>query len=80
MKFALFLGCNIPARLPQYECSSRVVLGKLGVELVVGSDLVVQDLRIGKMLKEGDNISKGLMQRQHVYVAGLNETAVQTIK
>jgi len=34
MKFALFLGCTIPARLPQYESSSRAVLGRLGVELV----------------------------------------------
>ena len=34
MKFALFLGCNIPARLTQYESSSKAVLGKLGVELV----------------------------------------------
>ncbi len=33
MKFALFLGCNIPARLTQYEDSARAVLGKLGVEL-----------------------------------------------
>ena len=34
MKFALFLGCNIPARVTQYESSSRAVLGKLGVDLV----------------------------------------------
>jgi len=34
MKFALFLGCTIPARLKQYESSSRAVLGKLGVELM----------------------------------------------
>jgi len=34
MKFAFFLGCTIPARLPQYEFSSRAVLGKLGVEVV----------------------------------------------
>ena len=33
-KFALFLGCSIPARLKHYETSSRTVLGKLGVELV----------------------------------------------
>ena len=33
MKFALFLGCNIPARLTQYESSSRAVLAKLGVDL-----------------------------------------------
>ncbi len=34
MKFALFLGCTIPARLTQYESSSRAVLDKLGVGLV----------------------------------------------
>jgi heterodisulfide reductase subunit B len=34
MKFALFLGCNIPARLTQYESSSKAVLERLGVELV----------------------------------------------
>jgi len=34
MKYALFLGCTIPARLPQYESSSRAVLGNLGVELI----------------------------------------------
>jgi len=34
MKFALFLGCNIPVRLKQYETSSRAVLHELGVQLV----------------------------------------------
>jgi heterodisulfide reductase subunit B len=34
MDFALFLGCTIPARLNQYESSSRAVLEKLGVGLV----------------------------------------------
>lgn len=34
MKFALFLGCTIPARLNQYESSSRAVLEKLGVGIV----------------------------------------------
>lgn len=34
MEFALFLGCTIPARLNQYESSSRAVLDKLGVELI----------------------------------------------
>lgn len=33
MRFALFLGCNIPARLTPYESSARAVLGRLGVEL-----------------------------------------------
>jgi len=31
MRFALFLGCTIPARLPQFESSSRAVLKELGV-------------------------------------------------
>lgn len=34
MKYAFFLGCTIPARLTQYETSSRAVFEKLGVELV----------------------------------------------
>jgi heterodisulfide reductase subunit B len=34
MKFALFLGCNIPARVMQYESASRAILGKLNVEVV----------------------------------------------
>lgn len=33
MRFALFLGCNIPARLQDYDVSSRAVLGKLGANL-----------------------------------------------
>ncbi|MBW1743025.1 MAG: CoB--CoM heterodisulfide reductase iron-sulfur subunit B family protein [Deltaproteobacteria bacterium] len=34
MKYAFFLGCNIPIRLKQYESSSRAVLQELGVKLV----------------------------------------------
>jgi heterodisulfide reductase subunit B len=34
MRFAFFLGCTIPARLQQYESSSRVVLETLGVDLL----------------------------------------------
>ena len=34
MEFALFLGCTIPARLNQYESSSRAVFEKLGVGLI----------------------------------------------
>jgi len=33
MKFALFLGCNIPVRLSQYEASTRAILARLGVGL-----------------------------------------------
>ncbi len=31
MNFLLFLGCNIPARVQQYEISARAVLARLGV-------------------------------------------------
>jgi heterodisulfide reductase subunit B len=34
MNYALFLGCNIPIRLKQYETSSRAVLQELGATLV----------------------------------------------
>ena len=34
MKFALFLGCQIPAHLNQYETSARAILERLGVGLV----------------------------------------------
>lgn len=34
MKYALFLGCAIPSRLPAYEASTRAVLAHLGVTLV----------------------------------------------
>jgi len=32
--YALFLGCTIPARQPNYELSARKALGKLGIQLV----------------------------------------------
>ena len=34
MKYALFVGCKIPARVPAYEQAARAVLGELGIELV----------------------------------------------
>jgi len=33
MKYALFLGCNIPARVQQYETSARSVLAEIGVDI-----------------------------------------------
>ena len=37
--YALFLGCTIPARLPNYEVSARKALSKLGIELVDLADM-----------------------------------------
>ena len=33
MQFTLFLGCNIPARVQQYETSARAVLNKLDIDV-----------------------------------------------
>ena len=33
MKYSLFLGCNIPARVDQYEASARAVLRQVDVQL-----------------------------------------------
>lgn len=38
MKYALFLGCNIPARVVQYETAARAVMRKLGIQLVDSRD------------------------------------------
>ncbi|MCJ7538067.1 MAG: CoB--CoM heterodisulfide reductase iron-sulfur subunit B family protein [Desulfobacterales bacterium] len=38
MKYALFLGCNIPARVVQYESAARAVMQKLGIQLVDSRD------------------------------------------
>jgi len=38
MKYALFLGCNIPARVVQYENAARAVMQKLGIQLVDNRD------------------------------------------
>ena len=34
MKYALFLGCNIPARVVQFETAARAVLRQVGIQLV----------------------------------------------
>ncbi len=33
MKYAMFLGCNIPARVAQYDASARAVLRELDVQV-----------------------------------------------
>ena len=34
MEFSLFIGCNIPARVPQYDLSARAVLDRLHIDIV----------------------------------------------
>ena len=40
MKYALFLGCTIPARSRHYELSARKVARELGVELIDQEDFI----------------------------------------
>ena len=40
MRYALFLGCTIPARARNYEISARKVAEKLGIELVDIPDFI----------------------------------------
>jgi heterodisulfide reductase subunit B len=70
MKFAFFLGCTVPARLPQYETSSRAVLEAFGVELVdikefncCGYPLRNTDLKAA-VLASARNLA--LAQREHL--------------
>jgi len=65
MKFALFIGCNIPVRVQQYELSARAVLGKLGVEVV--------DIRefkcCGNPMRNTDNRTFVLMAARNLALA-----------
>ncbi len=63
MRYALFLGCTIPARARNYEMSARRVAAKLGIELVdvpefacCGFPLKAMDRR-ASLLVNGRNLS-----------------------
>lgn len=38
MEYTLFIGCNIPARVEQYDIAARAVLDRLGVEIADNSE------------------------------------------
>ena len=50
MRYALFLGCNIPARVDQYDTSARAVLRQVGVQL---KD--IRELLVGNTMKSRFN-------------------------
>jgi heterodisulfide reductase subunit B len=50
MKYALFLGCTIPARSRNYELSARKIAGKLSIDLVDLEDFIC----CGFPVKSGD--------------------------
>ncbi len=75
MKYALFLGCTIPARSRNYELSARKVARQLGIELVD----VDQFVCCGFPLKSGDldaaellgAYNLGLAREQHLDICAL---------
>lgn len=71
MKFALFLGCNIPVRVKQYELSARAVLDKLGVEIADNREFKC----CGNPIRNTDNKTFILMAARNLALAekqGLN--------
>ena len=70
MRYALFQGCHIPARLPQYETAARAVLKTLHVELVEIKEFnccgypVRNTDRTASLLAAGRNLA--LAQKHHL--------------
>ena len=65
MKFALFLGCNIPVRVQHYELSARAVLDKLGIEVVDDSEFKC----CGNPIRNADNKTFVLMAARNLALA-----------
>ena len=65
MKFALFLGCNIPVRVQQYEMSARAVLNNLGVEIVDNPEFKC----CGNPIRNTDNKTFVLMAARNLALA-----------
>ncbi len=71
MKFTLFVGCNIPARVQQYELSARAVLEKLGIEVADNREFKC----CGNPIRNTDNQTFVLMAARNLAIAekqGLN--------
>ncbi len=65
MKYALFLGCTIPARSRNYEMSARAVAEKLGLELVDLPDFSC----CGFPMKSSDRRAAGLLAARNLAMA-----------
>ncbi|MFH2058401.1 MAG: CoB--CoM heterodisulfide reductase iron-sulfur subunit B family protein [Pseudomonadota bacterium] len=65
MKFTLFIGCNIPARVQQYELSARAVSEKLGIELIDDQEFKC----CGNPIRNTDNQTFILMAARNLALA-----------
>jgi heterodisulfide reductase subunit B len=69
MKFTLFLGCNIPSRVQQYELSARAVSDKIGLEIVDNHDFKC----CGNPIRNMDNKTFLLMAARNLALAELQD-------
>jgi heterodisulfide reductase subunit B len=65
MKFALFLGCNIPVRVQHYELSARAVLDRLDIEVVDDSEFKC----CGNPIRNSDHKTFVLMAARNLALA-----------
>ncbi len=69
MKYTLFVGCNIPARVQQYELAARSVVDKLGIELVDNQEFKC----CGYPMQNSDNKTFLLMAARNLALAEKEE-------
>lgn len=75
MKYALFLGCTIPARARNYELSARIVAAKVGIELVDVEEFIC----CGFPLKNIDHRSSNLLGAYNLALADRNRLPLCTL-
>lgn len=75
MKYALFLGCTIPARARNYELSARNVAGKLGIDLVD----VAAFICCGFPLKNIDHRASDLLGAYNLALADKHQLGLCTL-
>ncbi|MDY6933700.1 MAG: CoB--CoM heterodisulfide reductase iron-sulfur subunit B family protein [Spirochaetota bacterium] len=75
MKYALFLGCTIPARLKQYETSARAVLENLNIELIDIPDFNC----CGYPIRNFDNDSYLLSSARNIAIAQSQDLDLLTL-
>ena len=75
MKYALFLGCTIPARSRNYELSARRVAHKVGLELVDVEDFIC----CGFPIKSADQKSSMILGAYNLSLAQENKLNVCTL-
>jgi heterodisulfide reductase subunit B len=74
-KFALFIGCNIPAKVEQYETSSRAVFEKLEIDIV---DIKAFNC-CGYPLKNTDKTAWLLASARNIALAEKNDLNILTL-